>query len=130
MSSRSELQVIGGTRRRDREDATDRIVVLVTPRSNLKGKPVRVLIENVYLLAVPTDSSKATPEEDEARSQAAKQEKLESAEMINSQSGAAGLSEEEEKKNESFTASLVTKIVDNLQIEVSAGIRGEAMDSS
>lgn len=87
-------------------------------RSNLKGKPVRVLIENVYLLAVPTDSSKATPEEDEARAQAAKQEKLINAEMMTSQPG-SGMSEEDEKKNESFTASLVTKIVDNLQIEVS-----------
>lgn len=130
MSSDPELCATRGTRRRGSEDAADRIVVSVTPRSNLKGKPVRVLIENVYLLAVPTDSSKATPEEDEARSQAAKQEKLESAEMINSQSGGAGLSEEEEKKNESFTASLVTKIVDNLQIEVSGGIRREATESS
>lgn len=31
----------------------------------------------------------------------------------------AGMSSEEEAKNESFTASLITKIVDNLQIEVS-----------
>ena len=77
-----------------------------------------MLIENVYLLAVPTDASKATPEEDEARSQAAKQEKLINAEMMTSQPG-SGMSEEDEKKNESFTASLVTKIVDNLQIEVS-----------
>lgn len=86
-------------------------------RSNLKGKPVRVLVENVYLLAVPTDSAKATPEEDEARAQAAKQEKLENAEMMTTQPS-AGMSLEDEKKNESFTASLITKIVDNLQIEV------------
>lgn len=37
--------------------------------------------------------------------------------MINSTS-TAGLTEEEEAKNESFTASLIAKIVDNLQIEV------------
>lgn len=82
---------------------------------------MRVLVENVYLLAVPTDSSKATPEEDERRAQAAKQEKLENAEMMTSAQvggGGAGMSAEEEKKNESFTASLITKIVDNLQIEV------------
>lgn len=88
-------------------------------RSNLKGKPVRVLIENVYILAVPTDSSKATPEEDEERAQAAKQEKLEGADMMTThQSGS--MTAEEEKKNESFTATLITKIVDNLQIEVSS----------
>ncbi|GAA5952650.1 hypothetical protein JCM21900_006060 [Sporobolomyces salmonicolor] len=92
-------------------------LTLSIPWSNLSGKPVRVLVENVYLLAVPTDSSKATPEEDAARAQAAKLEKLENAEMLTTQPG-PGMSEEEEQKNQSFTASLVTKIVDNLQIEV------------
>ena len=99
-------------------------------RSNLKGKPVRVLVENVYLLAVPTDSTKATPEEDEARAQAAKQEKLENAEMMTTQPS-AGLSLEDEQKNESFTTSLITKIVDNLQIEVrpwGVSVRGVVAD--
>lgn len=87
-------------------------------RSNLGGKPVRVLIENVYLLATPTDSSKTTPEEDAARAQAAKLEKLEHAELMTTQP-TSGMSLEEEKKNQSFTTSLVNKIVDNLQLEVS-----------
>lgn len=81
---------------------------------------MRVLVENVYLLAVPTDASKSTPEEDEARAQAAKQEKLSNADLLATQPGA--LSSEDEAKNESFTASLVTKIVDNLQIEVGEGV--------
>jgi vacuolar protein sorting-associated protein 13A/C len=93
-------------------------LTLSIPWSNLSGKPVRVLVENVYLLAVPTDSSKATPEEDRKRAQAAKLEKLENAEAL-STSPTSGMTAEEEKKNESFTTSLVTKIVDNLQIEVS-----------
>jgi vacuolar protein sorting-associated protein 13A/C len=84
----------------------------------LSGKPVRVLVENVYLLAVPTDSSKATPEEDAARAQAAKLEKLENAELMTTQP-TSGMSLEEEKKNQSFTTSLVNKIVDNLQLEAS-----------
>ncbi|BGP21450.1 Vacuolar protein sorting-associated protein 13 [Rhodotorula toruloides] len=92
-------------------------LTLSIPWSNLSGKPVRVLIENVYLLAVPTDSSKATPEEDAARAQAAKLEKLENAEMLTTQP-APGLSAEEEQKNQSFTTSLINKIVDNLQIEI------------
>ncbi|BGP36549.1 Vacuolar protein sorting-associated protein 13 [Rhodotorula kratochvilovae] len=92
-------------------------LTLSIPWSNLGGKPVRVLVENVYLLAVPTDSSKATPEEDEARAQASKIEKLENAELL-STSPAPGLTSEEEQKNQSFTASLINKIVDNLQIEV------------
>lgn len=90
---------------------------LSVPWSNLSGKPVRVLIENVYLLAVPTSSS-GTVAEDEERSQAAKQEKLINAELMTTQP-VGGMSTEEEAKNESFTASLITKIVDNLQIEVS-----------
>jgi len=85
----------------------------------LSGKPVRVLVENVYLLAVPTDSSKATPEEDAARAQAAKLEKLENAELMTAHGPTTGMSAEEEKKNSSFTASLINKIVDNLQLEVS-----------
>lgn len=85
----------------------------------MSGKPVRVLVENVYLLAVPTDSSKATPEEDAARAQAAKLEKLENAELMTAHGPTTGMSAEEEKKNSSFTASLINKIVDNLQLEVS-----------
>lgn len=77
-----------------------------------------MLIQNVYLLAVPTDASNSTPEEDEARVQAVKQDKLENADMLATQPGAGALSSEDEAKNESFTTSLVTKIVDNLQIEV------------
>ncbi|GAA6006460.1 hypothetical protein JCM10207_004941 [Rhodosporidiobolus poonsookiae] len=92
-------------------------LTLSIPWSNLAGKPVRVLVENVYLLAVPTDSSKATPEEDAARAQAAKLEKLENAELLTTHP-TSGMSAEEEQKNQSFTTSLVTKIVDNLQIEV------------
>ncbi|GAA5827080.1 hypothetical protein JCM11251_002234 [Rhodosporidiobolus azoricus] len=93
-------------------------LTLSIPWSNLAGKPVRVLVENVYLLAVPTDSSKATPEEDAARAQAAKLEKLENAELLTAHQATSGMSAEEEQKNQSFTASLVTKIVDNLQIEI------------
>ncbi|ORY90221.1 hypothetical protein BCR35DRAFT_261800 [Leucosporidium creatinivorum] len=93
-------------------------LTLSIPWSNLSGKPVRVLVENVYLLAVPTDSSKATPEEDAARAQAAKLEKLENAELMTAHGPTTGMSAEEEKKNSSFTASLINKIVDNLQLEV------------
>ncbi|SCV68005.1 BQ2448_126 [Microbotryum intermedium] len=92
-------------------------LTLSIPWSNLSGKPVRVLVENVYVLAVPTDSAKATPEEDAARAQAAKLEKLENAELMTAQP-TTGLSAEEEQKNSSFTTSLVNKIVDNLQLEI------------
>jgi vacuolar protein sorting-associated protein 13A/C len=96
-------------------------LTLSIPWSNLKGKPVRVLIENVHLLAAPKNASAEVDEaEEEERAQAAKQEKLANAELLGRDSGASvgAMSDEEAQKNESFTSSLVTKIVDNLQITV------------
>jgi hypothetical protein len=58
-------------------------LTLSIPWSNLKGKPVRVLVENVYLLAAPKNSSAQVDEdEEEERAQAAKQEKLANAELL------------------------------------------------
>ncbi|SPO25926.1 related to VPS13 - involved in regulating membrane traffic [Ustilago trichophora] len=95
-------------------------LTLSIPWSNLKGKPVRILVENVYLLAAPKNSSVEVDEEEEAqRAQAAKQEKLANAELLGRDSGqGVGISSEDEQKNQSFTSSLITKIVDNLQFTV------------
>lgn len=95
-------------------------LTLSIPWSNLKGKPVRVLIDNVHLLAEPKNASIEVDEaEEEERAQAAKQEKLANAELLGRDSGSTvGISAEEAQKSESFTSSLVTKIVDNLQITV------------
>lgn len=93
-------------------------LTLSIPWSNLKGKSVRVLIENVSLLAAPRDASVAVDEdEEEERQQALKQEKLAQSEVIS-----AGLSvkpeEEDTQKTESFISSLVTRVIDNVQITV------------
>lgn len=95
-------------------------LTLSIPWSNLKGKPVRILVENVYLLAAPKNSSAEVDEQEEAqRAQAAKQEKLANAELLGRESGqGVGMSSEDEQKNQSFTSSLITKIVDNLQFTV------------
>ncbi|CAO1638595.1 unnamed protein product [Sympodiomycopsis kandeliae] len=95
-------------------------LTLSIPWSNLKGKPVRVLVENVHLLAAPKNASAEVDEdEEEERAQAAKQEKLANAELLGRDSSTSmNMSAEEAQKNESFTSSLVTKIVDNLQITV------------
>lgn len=95
-------------------------LTLSIPWSNLKGKPVRILVENVYLLAAPKNSSVEVDEEEEAqRAQAAKQEKLANAELLGRDSGqGVAISSEDEQKNQSFTSSLITKIVDNLQFTV------------
>ena len=49
---------------------------------NLGNQPVEILIEDVYLLVVPSPQTNANAEEDEQRAQAVKQERLESAELL------------------------------------------------
>ncbi|GAA5995177.1 hypothetical protein JCM5350_001861 [Sporobolomyces pararoseus] len=83
----------------------------------LSSQPVRVRIDDVYLLASPRDSANSTPEEDAARAQAAKMEKLENAELLSTQSSPT-MSAEEEKKNQSFIESLTSKVTSNLQLEI------------
>lgn len=92
-------------------------LTLTIPWSNLRGSPVKVYIEDVYLLAAPKEDAEYDEEEEERRRQAVKIEKLDSAEMLKDRNQ-EGLSQEEQQKSQSFTDSLVTKIVDNLQITV------------
>lgn len=94
-------------------------LVLQIPWSNLKSKPVKVVIEDVFLLAEPKLDEEYDPEEEERRDQAVKLERLENLDLMESSAPAgANLSPEEIKKNQSFTESLVTKIVDNLQVTI------------
>ncbi|KAK6541287.1 hypothetical protein TWF694_008645 [Orbilia ellipsospora] len=92
-------------------------LTLQIPWSNLKNKPVKVTIEDVFLLATPKQDSEHDENDEERRRQALKQEKLESAELVHERT-TSGLSEEEQQKHQSFTESLVTKIVDNLQVTI------------
>ncbi|KAG6015320.1 hypothetical protein E4U54_003712 [Claviceps lovelessii] len=92
-------------------------LTLVIPWSNLRGAPVKVLIEDVFLLASPKEEAEYDEEEEERRRQRIKMEKLDSAELLK-EKNQEGMSQEEQKKNESFTQSLLTKVVDNLQVTV------------
>ena len=92
-------------------------LTLVIPWSNLRGAPVKVFVEDVFLLASPKEEAEYDEEEEERRKQRLKMEKLDSAELLKERN-MEGLSQEEQKKNQSFTQSLVTKIVDNLQVTV------------
>ncbi|PQE10057.1 Vacuolar sorting-associated 13 protein [Rutstroemia sp. NJR-2017a BVV2] len=92
-------------------------LTLKIPWSNLRGQPVQVEIEDVYLLAAPREDAEWDEEEEERRRQTVKIEKLDSAEMLKDRNQ-EGMSLEEQQKNQTFTDSLVTKIVDNLQITV------------
>ena len=49
---------------------------------NLGNRPVEILIEDVYLLVVPSPLTNVDPAEEEARAQAAKLERLENAELL------------------------------------------------
>lgn len=92
-------------------------LTLTIPWSNLRGQPVKVFIEDVFLLAAPKEDAEYDEEEEEKRRQAVKIEKLDSAEMIRERNE-EGLSQEEQKKSQSFTESLVSTIVNNLQITI------------
>ncbi|KAI1407326.1 vacuolar protein sorting-associated protein 13 [Hypoxylon sp. FL1857] len=92
-------------------------LTLVIPWSNLRGAPVKVFIEDVFLLASPKEEAAYDEDEEERRRQRLKMEKLDSAELLKERSQ-EGLSQEEQKRSQSFTESLVTKIVDNLQVTV------------
>lgn len=87
------------------------------PWSNLRGKPVRVSIEDVFLLAAPKEDAKYDEAEEQRRAHDVKMEKLENAELLK-QRNSEGLSQEEQQKSQSFTESLTTAIVDNLQVSV------------
>lgn len=92
-------------------------LTLSIPWSNLRGKPVRVDIEDVFLLAAPKMEDNYDATEEEKRAVAVKLEKLESAELLKERN-TEGLSKEEQQKQQSFTASLTTAIIDNLQISI------------
>jgi vacuolar protein sorting-associated protein 13A/C len=92
-------------------------LTLSIPWSNLRGKPLKINIEDVFLLAAPKEDADYDADEEDRRSHAVKMEKLDSAELLKERN-TEGMSAEEQQKNQSFTASLVTAIVDNVQVTV------------
>ena len=92
-------------------------LTLSIPVSNLRGKPVKINIEDVFLLAAPKEDADYDEEEEKRRAHAIKMEKLENAELLK-EKNTEGMSQEEQQKNQSFMDSMVTAIVDNLQISI------------
>lgn len=87
------------------------------PWTNLRGKPVRVTIQDIFLLAAPKEDAEYNEEEENKRAHDVKMEKLENAELLK-QRNVEGVSPEEQQKSQSFTESLTTAIVDNLQVSI------------
>ncbi|CCE83218.1 Piso0_003790 [Millerozyma farinosa CBS 7064] len=92
-------------------------LTLQIPWSNLKSKPVKVIIEDVYLLASPVLADEYDEEEEKRRELSLKREKLDDLAAIEAAT-AESLQGSNETRNETFTESLVTKIVDNLQVTI------------
>ncbi|KAJ5225571.1 hypothetical protein N7468_006796 [Penicillium chermesinum] len=92
-------------------------LTLSIPWSNLRGKPVKVHIEDVFLLAAPKEDADYDPEEEDRRAHMLKMERIDGAEIIRERN-AEGMSQEEQRRNQSFTQSMITAVVDNLQISI------------
>ncbi|KAJ5133749.1 hypothetical protein N7526_005114 [Penicillium atrosanguineum] len=92
-------------------------LTLSIPWSNLRGKPVKVDIEDVFLLAAPKEDADYDAEEEDRRAHTLKIKRIEGAEVLRERN-AEGMSQEEERRNQSFTQSMITAVVDNLQISI------------
>jgi vacuolar protein sorting-associated protein 13A/C len=85
---------------------------------NLGNQPVEILIEDIYLLVVPSPQSNVDPEEEERRAQASKAERLQNAELLH-MSGQAEISvTNNSQQPQGLWASLTAKIINNLQVTV------------
>ncbi|RDB28887.1 Vacuolar protein sorting-associated protein 13 [Hypsizygus marmoreus] len=83
---------------------------------NLGNQPVEILIEDVYLLVVPSPQMNDDPEEEERRAQAAKAERLENAELLHMRGQAETSGETPQAQG--LWESLITKVINNLQVTV------------
>lgn len=92
-------------------------LTLNIPWNDLKNKPVKIRINNVYLLAAPKLDQDYDPEEEVERALKRKFEKLEAAEMI--VKGAKESIPSRDRQNSSFMTQLATKVIDNLQFSIS-----------
>ena len=87
------------------------------PWTNLRGKPVRINIEDIFLLAAPKEDADYNEAEEIEREHAVKMEKLENAELLK-QRNVGGQSSEEQQKSQSFAESMTNAIIDNLQVSI------------
>lgn len=93
-------------------------LTLQIPWSNLKGKPVKIIIDDVYVLASPKILEDFDLEEEREKEQQLKREKLNNWEALEQASVQNQNLTNDINSNESFTESLVTKIIDNLQVTI------------
>lgn len=93
-------------------------LTLQIPWSNLKSTPVKVIIEDIFLLASPIIIDEYDPEEDKRRQLEQKKQRLSDLEAIERATAQNLAITSDMNKNETFTENLITKIVDNLQVTI------------
>lgn len=93
-------------------------LVLNVPWSSLKNKPVKIVIEDCYLLCTPRDMASLQSQEQVERELRVKLHKLAEWELANQARQAAEDPTGQDAENESFMQSLMTKVVDNLQVTI------------
>jgi vacuolar protein sorting-associated protein 13A/C len=100
---------------------------------NLGNQPVQVLVEDVYLLVVPSPASSDDPAEEQKRAQAAKMDRVKNAELLNFRGAPEKgkheffalddvsemtLRTDDSAQSQGLVASLIAKILNNLQVTV------------
>ncbi|WVQ62160.1 uncharacterized protein L199_000298 [Kwoniella botswanensis] len=91
---------------------------LSIPWNALKSQPVKVVIDDVYVLARARPQGKVDPEEDERVEQATKQDKLKSAEAVDNAASQVAHQEGNDETKQTYIGAIVSKIVDNVQIQI------------
>ncbi|WVR05901.1 hypothetical protein IAU60_002927 [Kwoniella sp. DSM 27419] len=102
-------------------------LTLSIPWNALKSQPVKVTIDDVYILARARPQGKVDPEEDERIEQATKQEKLKNAEAVDT--AASQVDQHDDATKQTYIGAIVSKIVDNVQIHIK-GIHVRYEDST
>lgn len=87
------------------------------PWSNLKSKPVKIIIQDCYLLTTPKLASNSDFNDQLQKDLRIKLQKLLNLELLSNQNDLS-LNDSDNLKNQSFTDSLISKIIDNLQITI------------
>nr|ODO02780.1 vacuolar protein sorting-associated protein vps13 [Cryptococcus depauperatus CBS 7855] len=88
------------------------------PWTALKTQPVRIVIDDVYVLAKVRSPGKVDPKENERIEQTTKQEKLKSAEAVDSAANQVGTQDSDDETKQSYVGAIISKVVDNVQIHV------------
>ena len=91
---------------------------LFIPWANLKNQAVKINIYDIFLLVGAAGSDFYDEEKERQRDWKAKMERLETAELVQQQQVQLVQDSADESKNSGFFESLMTKIIDNLQINV------------